>query len=93
MLIGFPSRDSKKNASPHPVLFTWPNAGDSDYSSIVLFGGLAVKTNSPATSGNRKKLTNAGVVEPRKSLDRANGNGPKAEPMTARLSAAPLIAP
>ena len=90
MFIDFPSGDSKKR---HRVPFVWRNAGDSGYSLIVLFGGVAVKTKSPATSGNRKKLTNAGVVDPRKSLDRANGNGPKAEPITARLKAAPLIAP
>ena len=90
MFIDFPSGDSKKL---HRVPFAWRNAGDSGYSLIVLFGGVAVKTKSPATSGNRKKLTNAGVVDPRKSLDRANGNGPKAEPITARLKAAPLIAP
>ena len=90
MFIEFPSRDSIKL---HCVPFTWGNAGDSGYSLIVLFGGGAVKTKRPATSGNKKKLTNAGVVDPRKSLDSANGNGPKADPITARLNAAPLIAP
>ena len=61
--------------------------------TIVLFGGRAVKTKSPASSGSIKKVIRAGVVDPRKSLDIAKGNGPSAEPMTAKLNAAPLIAP
>ena len=40
-----------------------------------------------------KNPTSAGMVEPKKSEDMASGNGPKAEPMTARLKAAPLMAP